>query len=269
MAPDLYPFWIGPDAMKPPSKKPIESKSARKKLFSSVTTPKIPDVVYDQLISLITNGHLKPGERLPSERTMAMDLGVSRQSIREAIFRAKSAGLIEVRQGGGTFVISSMRENMKPPLSLLLEGQAEKIFEFLEIRKLIEGWCAEKASREADDADMDRMDGILERMEKARPADSRWDQVDLDFHASIASASHNIIAIHLFEGLKDSFYSYFQVKKFSTRPERKDVLLRQHQAIFQAIRRRNPEEAKRKILEHLDYVEEIIHEDFIGDAGKR
>ena len=53
---------------------------------------KIPDVVYRQLVSLITSGDLEPGERLPSERDMALELGVSRQSIREAIYRAKAAG---------------------------------------------------------------------------------------------------------------------------------------------------------------------------------
>jgi len=87
-------------------------------------------MVYKQLVSLITKGHLKPGEKLPSERAMALELGVSRQSIREAIYRATTVGLMEVRQGEGAFVISSVKGNLRQPLSILLEEQAEKVFEF-------------------------------------------------------------------------------------------------------------------------------------------
>lgn len=232
----------------------------QKKLFSTVTSRKIPDVLYKQLVSLITSGRIEPGEKLPSERDMALELGISRQSIREAIYRAKAAGLIEVRQGGGTFVISSLRGNLKPPLSILLEEQAEKIFEFLEIRRLIEAWCAEKAAKAANGADIKRMQSILRKMEKGKPTTQVWEKADLDFHSSVAAATHNVIAMHIMEGLKESFHSYFRVKKFTTRTERKDLLLKQHKSIYEAIRVRNAREARKKALDHLDYVEEMINE---------
>lgn|GEM_PF-5569823 len=68
------------------------------------------------------------------------------QSVRQAIHRARAEGLLEARQGGGTFVISSLKASLNPYPSILLEGQAEKIFEFLEIRRLIEVCCAERAA---------------------------------------------------------------------------------------------------------------------------
>jgi DNA-binding FadR family transcriptional regulator len=67
------------------------------------------------------------------------------------------------------------------------------------------------------------------------------------------------------EGLKDSFNHYFRAKKFALRPERKDKLLKQHRGIYQAIRRKNPEEAKARILEHLEYVEEVIGQDLLKE----
>jgi GntR family transcriptional repressor for pyruvate dehydrogenase complex len=235
----------------------------QRSLFSAVTPSKIPDAVYKQLVTLITRGHLRPGQRLPSERAMAEELGVSRQSIREGISRAKTAGLIEVRQGEGTFIISSLEGNLRQPLSILLEEQAEKVFEFLEIRKLIEAWCAERASKAATAADLKKMQEILKKMEKVKPPEPTWERADLDFHSSIAGATHNVIAMHVMEGLKDSFHTYFRVKKFTTRPERKDLLLKQHRAIFEAIRQKNPKEARKKIIEHLDYVEQMITEDLL------
>jgi GntR family transcriptional repressor for pyruvate dehydrogenase complex len=233
-------------------------------LFSTVTPRKIPEMVYKQLVSLITKGHLRPGEKLPSERTMATELGVSRQSIREAIYRATTAGLIEVRQGEGTFILSSLKGNMREPLSILLTEQAEKVFEFLEIRKLIECWCAERAAEAATPADLKTMQGLVKKMEKVKPAESAWEKADLEFHSFIAAATHNVLAMHVMEGLKDSFDTYFRVKKFSTKPERKEALLGQHRRILDAIRQRDPKKARRKIVEHLDYVEKMINEDIIG-----
>lgn len=254
------------------TKHPAKPNRSRN-LFSTVTPRKIPDMVYKQLVSLITKGQLKPGEKLPSERAMASELGVSRQSIREAIYRATTAGLIEVRQGEGTFIISSFKDHLRQPLSILLSEQAEKVFEFLEIRKLIEGWCAEKASEAATPADLKKMQGVLKKMEKVKPAESVWEKADLDFHSFIAAATHNVLAMHVMEGLKDSFHTYFRVKKYSTRPERKDALLAQHSRILDAIRQRDPKKARRKIVEHLDYVEKMIAEDIIGrkrqKAGRR
>jgi GntR family transcriptional repressor for pyruvate dehydrogenase complex len=232
--------------------------------FSTVKQRKIPDIVYKQLVSLITSGHFKPGEKLPSERDMAVELGVSRQSIREAIYRAKIEGLIEVKQGGGTFVISSIKETLRPPLSILLEEQVENIFKFLEIRKVIEGWCAEKASTTAKPSDIKEMQAILSKMEDAKLSDQRWEKADLSFHSAIAAATHNLIAMHVMEGLKDSFSEYFRVKKFRTKPERKDLLLKQHKALFKAIKERDPRKAREKMLEHLDYVDTIINTDLLG-----
>ena len=242
--------------------KAVKSKRP-KNLFSTVTPNKIPDMVYKQLVSLITRGHLRPGEKLPPERTMAVELGVSRQSIREAIYRATTVGLMEVRQGEGTFIISSLKGNLREPLSILIEEQAEKVFEFLEIRKLIEGWCAQRAAEAATPADLKKMNGILKKMERVKPAESAWEKADLDFHSSIAAATHNVLAMHVMEGLKDSFHTYFRIKKYTTRPERKDMLLKQHRDILEAIRKKEPKKAGKEMRVHLDYVERMITEDIL------
>ena len=238
-------------------------------LFSTVTPRKIPDVVYKQLVSLIANGRLKPGEKLPSERDMAADMGVSRQSIREAINKAKTVGLIEVRQGGSTVVVSSIKEHLKTPLAIILEEQAEKILEFLDIRKLFESWCAEKAAAAAKPADLRTMLDLLQRMEELQPGEAAWEKADLSFHSAIAAASHNLIAIHIMEGLKSSFNSYFKAKKFALGPDRKDLLHQQHQGVFMAIKQKNQQAAKDRMLEHLEYVEEVIRRDFLKHKRKR
>ncbi len=241
----------------------VREPVGRGNLFSTVTPRKVPEVVHRQLVSLIATGTLKPGEQLPSERAMALEMEVSRQSVREAIHRAKAEGLVEVRQGGGTFVISSLKANLKTPMSILLEGQAEKIFEFLEIRRLLEAWCAERAAKEATRADLKNMREQLKRMQKVKPPEDAWEKADLEFHSAIAAATHNVIAMHVMKGLEESFHAYFRMKQFTTSSERKEDLLRQHREIFEAIRKGDGAVASAKMLGHLDYVREMIREDLV------
>jgi GntR family transcriptional repressor for pyruvate dehydrogenase complex len=247
----------------------MKSAGKQQPLFSAVTPRKIPEAVYKQLVTLIASGRLKPGERLPSERDMAADMGVSRQSIREAINRARMVGLIDVRQGGGTVVVSSVKEHLKTPLSILLEEQAGKIFEFLDIRLLFEGWCAERAAASAKAGDLRAMAVRLREMGRLEPGSGAWERADLAFHSAVAAASHNLVAIHIMEGLKSSFTSYFKAKKFALGPERKDLLHRQHTDIYEAIRTRNADVARQQMQLHLEYVAEVIRRDFLQTERKR
>ena len=237
------------------------TKKQGKGTFAPVKTSRIPDKVYKQIVSMISNGDLMRGEKLPSEREMAILLNVSRQSVREALYRTESMGLIEIRQGEGSFVVSSARESLKPALAVLLAEHAERVFEFLEIRRLLEGWCAEKAATEATAENLETMQDTLRRMELLKPTEKRWEKADMEFHLSMAAATQNVIAMHIMDVLKDSFRSYFQIRRLSTKAERKGTLLEQHRDLFEEIKRRDPSMAKQRALEHLDYIEQIIGED--------
>jgi GntR family transcriptional repressor for pyruvate dehydrogenase complex len=234
---------------------------AEKGLFAPIKTSKISDEVYKQIVSLISIGQLQPGDKIPSEREMASELGISRQSIREALNRAEVMGLIEVRQGEGSFILSSVREPLKPPLTVIIEKEAEKIFEFLEVRKLVEGWCAEKAAQEATAEDLDNMRDILDEMKEIPSKDKRWEELDVDLHFAIAKATHNVIAIHLMEALKINFGTFFKFRSSIASSEKMDVLWLHHNEIYQAIRRKDPSLAKKKIIDHLDFIEEKIKKD--------
>ena len=239
----------------------LKRNEGKRGIFSPIKTSKIPDEVYKQIVSMISSGQLKPGQKLPPEREMASDLGISRQSIREALYRAETMGLIEVRQGEGSFVLSSVLESLKPPLTILLEEEVERIFEFLEVRKLIEGWCAEKASTEATAEDLKKMEEILAKMERIALADKEWEKVDVEFHVSVAAATHNVIAMHIMDALKDTFNAFFRFRQVITKPDKKDLILQHHNEIFKAIRERDPSLAKRKIVDHLDFIEKKLKED--------
>ena len=233
----------------------------QEKLFSPIKASKLSDEVYDQIVSLISRGTLKPGDKIPSERELAADLGVSRQSVREALNRAEVMGLIQVRQGEGSFILSSINKSLKPPLTIIIEKEAERIFEFIEIRKLIEGWCAEKAASEATAEDLKNMGTILDKMKKVASKDKQWEELDLKLHLSFAKATHNVIAVHMMEALKTNFKPFFKFTKAMPRSEKIDVLWQHHFEIFTAIKNRNPQTAKKKVIDHLNFIEKKLKED--------
>lgn len=232
-----------------------------KKLFSPIRSRKLSDEVYRQLVSLISSGELKPGDKIPSERELAADMGISRQSIREALNRAEVMRLIEVRQGEGSFILSSVNESLKPPLSLIMEKEVERIFDFLEIRKLVEGWCAEKAAVEATADELENMQEILDKMKKVAAKDKQWEAMDLALHLSFAKATHNVIAVHIMEALKSNFRPFFKFTKSMPSSERIDVLWQHHYEIFSAIKQKDPVTAKKKVIAHLNFIEEKLKAD--------
>jgi GntR family transcriptional repressor for pyruvate dehydrogenase complex len=212
-------------------------------------------------VSLISSGELKPGDKIPSERELAADMGISRQSIREALNRAEVMRLIEVRQGEGSFILSSVNESLKPPLSLIMEKEVERIFDFLEIRKLVEGWCAEKAAVEATADELENMQEILDKMKKVAAKDKQWEAMDLALHLSFAKATHNVIAVHIMEALKSNFRPFFKFAKSMPSSERIDVLWQHHYEIFSAIKQKDPVTAKKKVIAHLNFIEEKLKAD--------
>jgi GntR family transcriptional repressor for pyruvate dehydrogenase complex len=216
---------------------------------------KILDEVYDQLLSLISNGKLKPGERLPPERVLARDLKVSRQSIREALKRAESKGLVKVRQGEGTFILSAASHLIESPFLTLMTEEVEKIYEFIEIRKLIEVWCAKKAAEFITAKELKKMEKALSEMEKLIDSGEILGKPDIDFHIAIAEASHNTLMVHMMTTIKQIFLSMFKISNFIRRPGKNKILIKQHQEIYEAIKNRNPELAGKKMERHLLFVE--------------
>jgi len=227
----------------------------RKNGFRPILKRKVFDEVYDQLVSLINNGKLNPGEQLPPERDLAKDFKVSRQSIREALKKAESKRLIKVRQGEGTFILSAASDLMESPFLTMMTEEVGKIYEFIEIRKLIEVWCAKKAAEFVTAKELKKMEKALSEMEKLIDANKILGQPDIDFHIAIAEASHNTLMVHLMSTVKQIFLTMFKISNFTRRPGKNRILIKQHREIYSAIKKRDAELAKRKMERHLQFVE--------------
>ena len=144
-----------------------------------------------QLILLIEDGKLMPGDRLPSERHLAEELHVSRTAIREALRAMESMGYIESKVGGGTFVKSISLNNVLNPFSSVLSQNKKLISELLEVRQFLEAETALLAARRATTSDLEDMQEAMTRMKRDIESGGIGLEGDNDFHAALAAASKN------------------------------------------------------------------------------
>ena len=223
--------------------------------FEKVQSEKLSLTIIRQIELLILRGVLRPGERLPSERDLADQLGVSRPSLREAIATLQESGLLATRAGAGVFVADVLGSAFSPALVKLFADHDEAVFDMLSFRRDMEGLAAGRAARLASDTDLAVIDAIFLRMEAADGTGSGAD-LDAEFHLSIIEASHNVIMLHMmrsmYELLREGVFFNRQVM-FSQNVSRAD-LMDQHRAINEALQARDAAGARAAVEAHLDYV---------------
>jgi len=224
-------------------------------MFKTIRHTKVSDEIVRQVKNQISEGILKPGDRLPPERELAKEFGVSRPSLREGLNILVAMGFLEIK-GKRTFVKSVASESVQNPLSLLIKADTQKIFDLIEVRKAIEVWGAFLAAQRATEEDIKQLEHTTEEMKKAFEEGRSWEKQDADFHLGIAQATHNTIQTHMmstiYDLLRESVGTVFKdrskVKK----------LLDHHYRIFSAIKNHSPDKARERTLEHLNYVDSEV-----------
>ena len=140
-------------------------------MFKPIKHVKVSDEIVDQIRNLISQGKLKPGDRLLPERELIREFDVSRPSLREALNSLITMGFLEIK-GKRTFIKSVASESMQNPLSLLLKADTQKIFDLIEVRKAIEAWGAFLAAQRATEEDINQLANIIEEMREALRRDN-------------------------------------------------------------------------------------------------
>ena len=125
-----------------------------------VALNKLADTVAGELEKRILEGSLKPGDRLPAERALAIELGVSRPSLREAIQKLVAKGILTTRHGGGTHVTDRLEAHFADPWQDMLKGHPLLHRDLLEFRQMLEGQAAALAAQRATDVDIARLDAV-------------------------------------------------------------------------------------------------------------
>ncbi len=228
-------------------------------LLKPIKQRKISDQVFEQLKELIFRGKLTPGDKLSTEREMARSMDVSRTTVRNAITRLVTMGLVEHKQGKGTFV-AVPDAHKKNPFAQVMNDKEASILDLLEVRMGLECVAAALAAKRADETDIRAMKQSVEEMRNKISAGRLGTAADTSFHMAIAYATKNPLHIqvmknfydYLIHGIKESLRSLYENKNNI------QVILNQHEAVMKAVISRRPEQAYQSMQTHIVFVKEFF-----------
>ncbi|RKN84631.1 FadR/GntR family transcriptional regulator [Paenibacillus ginsengarvi] len=233
--------------------------------FNPVKPPKSSELVMEQLKARISSGEFAPGTKLSSVVDLAAGFGVGRSTIREALSALKAIGLVEIRQGGGTYVSAESKE--EPAESQSLFANAQSIRELLEVRIILETGCASMAARNRTEDDLRSIGEELALMEASLHDEAKGEEADVRFHLKLAAATHNSLLIPMMESLSERLHDSMRESRrlwfYGERAEARR-LLREHTDIYDAIRQQDERKAFEAMSSHLLKVENVLREAIAG-----
>lgn len=241
---------------------------------NSIRATKISDIIAKRLESMILEGSLAPGQKMPPERELAQQFEVSRPSLREALQKLEAKGLVLRKQGGGTFISNDIGLSFVDPLTQLFQSHDEFNYDLLEFRHALEEVAAHYAALRSTAADHE----IIERRyqewyecHQARKGYKEEAEMDWRFHLSIAEASHNAVLLHSMRALFSLFKQTIanNLEHLYTIDDRRNEINAQHLAIKNAVVDGDPKAAQQAVNDHLAFVEETLQQSARFDSNSQ
>lgn len=229
------------------------------------------DVVVDGIKAMITSGRLGPGSRLPIEKHLAVELNVSRGSLREGVRALALMGVLETRQGAGTYVTSLDASLLLAPMSFLVDLHGDADASHLQaVRRILETESAGRAAIGIDDDALLKAAEILADVEPIIDSSNEDDfekfiRADIEFHRVIASASGNPALEALIEALATRTVRSRLLRAISEKGAL-PATHREHLAIMQALRQHDPDAARLRMGTHLLAVQEFLRDHPTADT---
>jgi DNA-binding FadR family transcriptional regulator len=227
-----------------------------KNLLQEVQVEKVSDKIVEQLQSLIKEGSIAPGEKLPSERELIQLLGVGRSSLREALNKLETLGYVEIKKRKGIFVKSLNTMVDFDPLKQLLKEDNDKVFQLYGVRADIEGGNAYRAALSWNSESLAEIERCLSAFGSVGSGYKFSWQSDLDFHVAVAKATRNLFRLHVILSIDQFSKEYIRpfLISFAENEGVRQLIAEQHLAIYEAIKAREPHTAADTMREHLRWI---------------
>jgi len=222
-------------------------------MYKAVQTSRLYEQIVQQIEESIRKGALKEGDRLPAERELAQQFGVSRTAVREAVKALIEKGLVEAYPGRGTFVTGGTSNALQQTLDRVIKvSQPEGTATLAEVRAILEPEIAALAAERAAEEDLAAMREAISVMDEARQDADAFIEADLDFHLALAEAAANPLILSLIDSivglLREQRMRIFYV---GGGPERGQY---HHKRILEAIEHRDAQGAREAMRAHLRQV---------------
>lgn len=222
--------------------------------FKQIKFKKPSDLILKQMKDLISSGILKPGNRLPSERFLAERFEVGRGYIREAIRKLEFYGILKTYPQKGTFVASLGVKALEGLISNVLNLDREDFVSLMEVRSLLEINAARFAAIRITDKEIEEMEQALYDFRNQVENDNAGLEEDLLFHLKIAKSSKNSVLNSLISLMTPDIIIHSKVLD-TCQDGRFKITLKEHDAIFKAIKQRDPEKAAQAMKKHMQMSE--------------
>ncbi len=237
-------------------------------MFAQVRRDKISISIIEQIRSNIVDGRFKPGDRLPSEKEMTGQFGVSKHTLREALRALESMGLLEIRKGagGGPVVVEVDQGNLNNQLMSFFSFKNVSIGDLSQVRRLLEPYLARMAAQNMQPEDVDRLHELNRKcasvLKRGRSIVGGRDEID--FHVVLARASGNPVL----ETFLDFVNSYLAKLKLEHKPgiAFSKKVLDSHRKITRAIEQKDGDLAAELMLRHVIAVEEDLPFDHANEG---
>lgn len=234
-------------------------------LFAAVARePRLSDKVAEMMLETILSNRLNVGDRLPSERELGEQFGVSRTVVREAVRALVAKGVIEVRSGSGLRVAAVDADSVRESMSLFLRGGDIDFEKVHEVRSLLEVHLAGLAAERATPEDVARLAEIHAQMVEESADVESAARDDLEFHRRIALATHNVLFLVLMDSIGSAL---IDIRRLNLGSGSTPMTLSQHQAILDAVAAGDPATARVAMAAHLEGVAAWWRENLAPEEG--
>ena len=222
--------------------------------FNNIKRKSVVDEIIEEFKQKLISGDLKPGQKLPSESELVEQFGVGRSALREAIKMLGALGVIDIRRGDGTYIVSEVSSESLNELVFQVILEAGMNLELLELRKRLQiGYCqlcAEKASA-SDIEIIEKAANKFESLSYRKDIDiEQLTQADLNFHSSIIDATKNSLMIRICYSIEEIFFG--SIRNTVSNIVRQQEGSEGHRKILTAIKERNPESIRKAVISSLE-----------------
>lgn len=230
-------------------------------MFESINTQKNYQQIIDQIQGMIMDGTFKNGDKLPPERQITEQLGVSRSSLREALKALEVLGLIESKHGGGSYITNNIGTAILKSISIDFRLNGGTVNDILELRYALELEAVKIVALRATDEEIKELEDIVDKMDQNQSEDEKV-SLDIQFHNTLIKNTNNI----LFQIIADSISELMglfikgirEIYNEDNEHMKTYYFVEQHKNIVNAIKKRNPDEAWKVMREHLKLTDEDL-----------
>lgn len=234
-------------------------------MLKPIKSGKIYELIIEEISELIEETELQPGDKIPSEREISNKLAVSRASVRQAISALVAKGILEVKQGDGTYVAGKKisKDSLLSELSENLASQQISPVEITEVRLLLECETARLCAQRITDEQKQRLMAISYRENNFNEKiDTRY-KINQELHSLITEGAENtvlkILLDNVFQLMNGNMWRWAKAQGSHDKKYSLELHIKQHEAIISAILNNNPDTAERIMKQHIKNIDEEMN----------